>query len=126
MSKLEIFPSLLMKVAFAIPPKFKIVIGILIFFCLTNNWWKIGDNGAPCPPFFKSLDLKSKTTFIFVICDKSLPSPSCIEIFSSGLCSSVWPWNPIKWICCPFFYKGCIPSLVTKELFIEESDTRSR
>ena len=28
--------------------------------------------------------------------------------------------------CCPFFYNGCIPSLLTKNLVLSGEDTRSR
>ena len=47
---------------FAIPPIFNIEIGILFFFLnkdFINAKMKIGDKGAPSPPFFISFCLKS-------------------------------------------------------------------
>ena len=84
-SLLNILFSTSIKVALAMPPIFKIITGSGILFFLTISWWKIGTNGAPFPPFFKSFCLKSYTTVFFVIFERSFPSPSCLEVLSFAL-----------------------------------------
>ena len=82
-------------VIFAIPPILRKQTGKSIFFCKEIKWWKIGVNGAPCPPFKMSLFLKLNITFLFVNWLNSFPFPICLDTFSFGLWKIVWPWKPI-------------------------------
>ena len=82
--KSEISPDSI-EVILAIPPRLITQSGGSTLIFSEINLWNIGANGAPSPPFLISLSLKLLITIFFVNWDNKLPSPICLEIFSSGL-----------------------------------------